>query len=169
MRTGSTALRSIVDILVAGGLDERIEEITRPASAEHGPILPLLRHANRLTRELSHLAACQLATARALDHSLAGRVAASTPAPTQPSPDTCHPRRRGMVRLNLTSLLVLLAMAAYAGFLIGAGIAYRPPPPPFELPAPSRPAPLPAAPPADRINAALAPPAASAPRMPDAS
>lgn len=167
MRTGSTALRSIVDILVAGGLDERIEEIARPASHETGTVLPLLRHANRLTRELGHLAACQLATARTLEHSLARRIAAPPPAPIRPAPQARH---RRLVRLDLASLIVMLAMAAYAGFLL-ASITYRPPTPlfPYGIPAPLPPPPAPAKPAADPINATLTPPAAPAARMPHAS
>ena len=159
------AARLLLDILVAGGLDERIEEITRPAHSETGPVLPLLRHANRLTRDLGHLAACQLATARQLDHSLTH----TTPSPTQPSQATRHPRLQAIVRLDLASLLLLLAMATYAGFLIGASIAYRPTPPlfPFEIPAPPRLAPAPTTPPANRITAVLTlpapPPAESGP------
>ena len=151
------AARLLVDILAAGGLDERIEEVTRPACAEHGPVLPLLRHANRLTRDLGHLAACQLATARQLDRSLTRRTAS----PTQPSRAARHPRLQAIVRLDLASLLLLLAMATYAGFLIGASIAYRPTLPlfPFEIPAPPRLAPAPATPPANRITAVLTPPA----------
>lgn len=158
------AARLLLDILVAGGLDERIEEITGPASRETGTVLPLLRHANRLTRDLNHLAACQLATARALERSLAGRGAPSTPSPILPAPNA---RRRGVIRLDLASLLVLLAMAVYAGFLIG--VASRPPPAPFPYGIPALPPPSPAAPPADRITAALTPPTPAAPRMPHAS
>ena len=149
------AARLLVDILVAGGLDERIEEITRPAHSETGPVLPLLRRANRLTRDLGHLAACQLATARQLDRSLTRRTAS----PTQPSRAARHPRLQAIVRLDLASLLLLLAMATYAGFLIGASIAYRPTPSlfPFEIPPPPRLAPAPATPPANRITAVLTP------------
>ena len=153
--------RLLVDILVAGGLDERIEEITRPASAEHGPVLPLLRHAHRLTRELGHLAGCQLATARALDRSLAGRGAPATPAP--------EARRRRIVRLDLTSLIVLLATAVYAGLLIADLTRRDPPPFPYGLPLPSAPPPALPKPHADRSTTALAPPAPTAPRMPNAS
>lgn len=152
------AARLLVDILVAGGLDERIEEVTRPAGHETGPVLPLLRHANRLSRELGHLAACQLATANQLDRTLARRTAAPPPAPVAP-----QARQRRMVRLDLSTLLVLLAMAAYAGFLLG-DFAGRTPPPwsTYVIPAPLPPPPAPAKPPAGHINAALTPPAPAA-------
>ena len=155
------AARLLLDILVAGGLDERIEEITQPAGFDRSPILPLLRQANCMTRELGHLAACQLATARALDRSLTSRSAAATPSPIRPAPEA---RRQGMARLDLARLLVLLAMAAYAGFLIG--VAHRPPPPwwTYGIPGPQPAPPAPAKPPAgSSITAALAP------RMPHAS
>ena len=153
--------RLLVDILVAGGLDERIEEIIRPANAEHGPVLPVLRHAHRLTRELGHLAACQLATASHLDRTLARRPTPATPSPVA--------RQRRMVRLDLTSLLFLLVLLGYLGFLIGTSVAYRPPPFPFGLPVPSAPPPAPLAPPTDRSTTAMAPPAPTAPRVPHAS
>ncbi|MGE0147996.1 MAG: hypothetical protein AB7R87_11505 [Parvibaculaceae bacterium] len=159
------AARLLVDILVAGGLDERIEEVTRPASHETGPVLPLLRHANRLTRDLGHLAACQLATANQLDRTLASHAASPMPPPTQPSSVARAPRLQTILRLNLAALLFLLMMAACAGFLLGVKLASRPLPPPFpfELLVPPPPAPPAPTPPADRINAAFAPPAPAAP------
>ena len=100
---------------------------------------------------------------------LARHLDRSTASPTQPSQAARHPRLQAIVRLDLASLLLLLAMAIYAGFLIGASIAYRPTPPlfPYEIPASPRLAPAPATPSANRITAVLTlpapPPAESGP------
>ena len=160
------AARLLVDIPVAGGLDERIEEVTPPAGRESGPVLPLLRQANRLTRELGHLAACQLATARQLERNLAGRIAPPTPAPTQPS----RGRPRAVIRPDLSTLLVLLALTAYGSFLLGATISGPKPLPlsfplPHDAPAPQRPTPsaAPSAAPSDHIPAVLEPRTTAAP------